>query len=1019
MSAQGSSEDAPPLLRVLGPLEVGGAEGPVPVRPGRPTRLLAALAIRLGSPVEADALVELLWPERPPKDARNALQVLVSSLRKQLDPLAGRLAVDWGAGGYRLVASDPSVVDAVRFEAGVRAASLPGQGRDGPAGTGPAGASAADLTAAWAEVERALALWRGTPYADIADTGFARGEVVRLDELRAQAEERRAALLLALGRADAAAIVLRQHVGENPLREGAWALLMVALYRSGRQGDALRAYGTVREHLVEELGIEPGAELQSLEKRVLDHDPALDWSPPGPAPAGPGHGDAATAAVGDDGGLGPLPSRVPEPVAPLVGRAFEVGEVRAALAERRLVTLVGPAGVGKTRLAVEAARAFGRDHSVLVVELSALEDAGALPALLAAEVGVPAVPGRDPLEAVAARLAAQPALLVLDTCEHVVDAVARAASFLLRRAPGLRVLATSRQPLDIEGEVAWRVPPLELADEGAVTLVDVEPSGAVRLFVDRARAVRSDFALTDDNAADVAAICRTLDGLPLAISLAASRTNLLSPAGILARLDDRFALLSRGGRDAERRQRSLRAAVEWSYDLLGQDERRLFRRLGAFPASFDLAAAAAVAGDPGDDVFEGLGDLVDRSLVVARDDRFVLLDTLRAFAADLLAGEPGEAAAVRGRHAAWYAAIALAADPVSHGPLPGRSTVLRQEWVNVLAALEWSFAVGRPADGARLAGAVAGFLVLEGRLVQADHWLTRARAVDADDATTASVYRGVGMLDLYRSRYPEARMACDHAVGAARRTGDDRLVGSTLLALGTAEWGLGEYDRARLHLTEAADLFARVGDDRGRGFALSRLGRTLATVREETALATLEAGERLLAAVEGEWMHAAALEHLAGGLLMARRADEAVERAGGAVALARTVGSHVGELAAVLTLGRARRAAGDPVGAARAHRSALAQAIGMTNPGGTAEALDALADDCDGDRPELAAELRGCAAAVRDEHRVTLAPGTARRREVAVARSRARLGPGRIAACERSGRARPPAWALEALADPA
>jgi predicted ATPase len=705
-----------------------------------------------------------------------------------------------------------------------------------------------------------------------------------------------------------------------------------------------------------------------------------------------------------------------------VGRAFEFEQVLATLAERRLVTLVGPAGVGKTRLAVEAARAVAADRSVLVVELSPLDDPGALPGLLAAEVGVPAVPGRDPLEAVAARLTTRPALLVLDTCEHLVDAVATAASTLLRRAPGLRVLATSRQPLGIEGEVAWRVPPLELADAGAATLVDVEPSGAVRLFVDRARAVRADFALTDDNAADIAAICRTLDGLPLAISLAAARTNLLSPAGILARLDDRFALLSRGGRDAERRQRSLRAAVEWSYDLLGPDEQRLFRRLGAFPSSFDLAAAAAVAGE--DDVFEALGDLVDRSLVVARDDRFVLLDTLRAFAADLLAteddadgrdGTGAAEAAARARHADWYAGIALAADPVSHGPLPGRSEVLRREWANLLAALDWSFAAGRAAAGARLAGALAGFLVVEGRLVEADRWLTRARTVPADDATVASVHRGVGMLDLYRSRWAEARAACGHGVAAARRTGDGDLVASTLLALGTADWGVGEYDLARRHHGEAAELFARVGDDRGRGFALARLGRTLSTVGDPAAVATLEEGERLLAASDGGWMHTVGLEHLAGGLLADGRVAEAVARAEQAVDRARAAGSHVGELAALLTLGRAHLADGDPAGAVRAHRSALARALAMTHPGGTAEALDALAADCEDDRPGLAAELRGCAAAVRDEHHVTLPPAAARAREAAVARSRARLGPDAAAERESAGRARSPAWAADAV----
>jgi predicted ATPase/DNA-binding SARP family transcriptional activator len=1019
-------------LLLLGPLVARGSQGEATIREGLPRRLLAALALQAGTPQAADVLIEALWPDRPPNDARNALQVLVSYLRKQLGPLAPGLAVERGPGGYRLLLDDPRAMDVVRFDEGVR--SVPEQ---------LDGLTADDLAGHLARLEATLALWRGAPYVDVAYEDFAQAEITRLGEQHARAEDRRAGLLLALGRPGDAAGLLQQHVAEHPLHESSWALLMVGLYRSGRQADALRAYTTVREHLVAQLGLEPGAELRKLEQQILDQDPALDWRPP-PSSASPAAPSAPTGpAPVTLAPVAPLASRVPQPLSPLVGRLFEINEVRSLLGDRRLVTLVGPAGVGKTRLALEVARLLADapadaavgptvhgghgGRTVLFVELGSLHDPAGVPPLLAAEVDVPAVPGRDPLEAVASRLAAHPAVLVLDTCEHLLDAVARAAALLLRRIPELRLLATSRQALGIEGEVAWTVPALELADDGAASVIDVEPSGAVRLFVERARAVRPDFALTDDNAADVARICRVLDGLPLAITLAAARVNLLSPAGIVERLDDRFKLLSRGGRDAEARQRSLRSAVEWSYDLLGPSEQRLFCRLGVFSGSFDLDAVTAVtavtAHDIEGDVFEQLGDLVDRSLVVAgTDDRFVLLDTLRAFALDELerAG-PGDAEALRARHAAWYTAIALAADPKSHGPLPGRSGRLRAEWPNIRAALTWLFATGHAADGARLAGAVAGFLVLDGRLVQAERWLQLGLAADddaadaADDATLASVHRGLGILELYQGRFPESHAACTTSVELARRTGDDELVASTLLALGAADWGIGDHPAALAHHGEAALLFERAGDERGLGFALARMGRTMLTTGDPGAVEHLERAERLLAAARAEWMHSVALEHLAAALVGTGRLDEALAHARRAFAVAEDVGSHAGAITALLTVGRVLLARGEPAEAHQVHRAALSRALGMANPGAIADAVDALAREAETGDPATGAELLGCAAAVRDDHGVSMAPSAETGHAALVDRYRERLGAERFAALERAGRAHSPTWALDAL----
>ncbi|HYF46115.1 MAG TPA: BTAD domain-containing putative transcriptional regulator, partial [Acidimicrobiales bacterium] len=524
-------------LRVLGPLTITGPDGTVIVRDGLPRKLLAALVVEGGSPVSSDALIELLWPEQAPNDARNALQVLVSYLRRQLDPCAPALLVERASGGYRLVVDPPEVLDVHRFEAGV--AAVPDVVE---------GLPAEEATEHLAGLEATVELWRGPPFVDAAYDDFAQPEIARLTELRARAEELRAGLLLALGRPEDAVACLQRHLAENPLRESAWGLLMLALYRAGRQAEALRAFATVQERLVEELGIDPGPELRALEQRILEQDPGLDATGPAPPPI-----------VVAPASLAPLASRVPSPLSTLVGRVFELEEVPAILAERRLVTLVGPGGVGKTRLAVEVAQELARTQTVVFVELGSLLDPEGLPSRLASEVGVRTTPDQDPVDAVAERLGDGPVVLVLDTCEHLLDAVAEVAVRLLRSKADLRLLATSRQPLGIEGEAAWRVPTLELADEGARGLIDVEPSGAVRLFVDRARAARPDFALTEENASDVARICRVLDGLPLAIALAAARANVLSPAQIVERLDDRFRLLSKGGRDAERRQQSLRS----------------------------------------------------------------------------------------------------------------------------------------------------------------------------------------------------------------------------------------------------------------------------------------------------------------------------------------------------------------------------------------------------------------------------------------------------------------------------
>ena len=575
---------------MLGPLELAGPHGPVDIRPGLPRALLSTLVVRLGHVVPVDVLVDQLWADRAPLNPANALQVQVSYVRRQLRPLGTAVRIERDGAGYRLSA-DPATVDARRFEAVVD--------RTATALTGPLTTTAGRHTLA--DLDEALSWWRGDAFADARDVALVEPDHHRLEQLRLVAHEQRGCLLDLLGRHAEAAAWLEPLTAEHPLREGLWAALIRALYRAGRQGDALRAYSAARTILGEQLGVEPGPELRELERAVLAHDARL--LAPGTtndgAPQPSRTDDRPTAVVTEVADVpGPTavasrPSmgRLPASKTSLIGRNWELQQVQDLVAAHRLVTLVGPGGVGKTRLAFEAARHIAVPTSV--IELSGVEDPSIVPALVATALSIPSDTATDPLDAIADHLADREWMLLLDTCEHVIDVVATLASRLLDAGPDVRILATSRQPIDIAGEVTWPVPLLQLPDAGRTRATEVGAAAAVRLFVERARASNPTFELDDDNAGAIADICTALDGLPLAIELAAARTGVLSPQAVRDRLQDRFALLTGHRRDVATRQRSLLATVEWSYDQLDPAAREMFRALGVFASSFDLAGAAA------------------------------------------------------------------------------------------------------------------------------------------------------------------------------------------------------------------------------------------------------------------------------------------------------------------------------------------------------------------------------------------------------------------------------------------
>ncbi|MGV9596055.1 BTAD domain-containing putative transcriptional regulator [Streptosporangium sandarakinum] len=662
---------------ILGPTEVRLTDGrPVSVGGPRLRALLVLLLLAPGQVVTTARLIDGLYGADPPAGAGNALQAQISRLRHLLDAVdagddagggrAGTVgdAPDGGTGsgtdddvddtadgsggggmvtrhpaGYRL-AVPPEAVDAHRFE------RLARQGR--------AALVSGEHERAEELLGEALGLWRGPALADVLNAPFAAAAAARLEEARIAVAEDHAEARLALGRrrepiADLRTLVtdLRELVTAHPLRERPRGQLMRALYACGRQAEALAVYEDVRTRLADELGADPSPELSAIHLSVLRS--AL----PVPGPDVPPAGDGTTARAG-----------VPAQLTPLVGRADELARIRGLLTRARLVTLTGPGGTGKTRLAVEAA-AHGHDD-VCFVELAPLTDGAAVPhAVLGAlglhESGMLPTPGGavpDPVARMVAALAERRTLLVLDNCEHVVEAAAALAAALLGGCPGLRILATSREPLGITGETLCPVPPLALPPP-ETPAAEALGFPAVRLFAERAAAVRPGYAV-ESEADAVLRVCRTLDGLPLAIELAAARLRSLTAAEVAARLDDRFRLLSRGSRTAQPRHRTLRAAVEWSWDLLGEDERTMAGRLTVFAGGATLEAVERVTGLP--DAIDLLAGLVDKSLVEVVGDRYRMLDTIRAFCAERLA-EAGEEEALRRAHGEYFLGLAESAGP--------------------------------------------------------------------------------------------------------------------------------------------------------------------------------------------------------------------------------------------------------------------------------------------------------------------------------------------------------------------
>ncbi|MEV0756123.1 BTAD domain-containing putative transcriptional regulator [Streptosporangium sp. NPDC050280] len=659
---------------ILGPLEVAAAGESVEIGGVRLRVLLIRLALGAGRVVTADELSDALWPQEQPADRANAVRSLVARLRRSL-PDASVLRSD--RGGYRLELP-PDAVDAHRFERLARA--------------GRRALNGGDAQAAGSLLGEALALWRGPALADAAGASFATAYAAGLEEARLAAIEDRAEADLASGRHAHLVAELSEAATRHPLRERLQGLLLRALHAQGRQAEALAGYERIRLRLAEELGADPGPELREIHLALLQEGRA--------EPARPQKGNLRTALTS------------------FVGRTAEVRRVGASLAEGRLVTLVGPGGAGKTRLATTVAGELAErwPGGAWLVELAAVTDTADVPQAVFGALGTrvldPQGAPRGTTSRLVEALSRAETLIVLDNCEHLVEAVAHLAEDLLGRCPGLRVLATSREPLGILGEVLCPVAPLALPEPDA-SVRQAVTSPAVRLLAERAAAVRPGFAVTEENVAAVVEICRRLDGLPLAIELAAARMRSLTAPQVAERLGDRFRLLTGGSRTALPRHRTLRAVVDWSWDLLG-DERRFAERLAVFPGGISVEAAERVCAEPGT-ALDLLGALVDRSLlqvVEAPQPRYRMLETIREYGLERLA-ENGEIARVRAAHAAYFLDLAETAEPFLREERQlVWLAVLETEHDNLLAALHFAADAGDADTAVRLAAALSTFWMM-------------------------------------------------------------------------------------------------------------------------------------------------------------------------------------------------------------------------------------------------------------------------------------------------------------------
>lgn len=824
---------------ILGPVEASMDGRAVSLGSPKQRAVFALLVLTPGRVVSTERLLFELWGADPPSTAVSTLQVYISRLRRSIgaqDGEGARASVDGHgaapvqllrrAPGYQLNVAEESV-DAYRFASLVTAARAQLDH---------------DPRAAEKVLDQALALQRGPALADVVRLlgPTAAAEAQRLDDLRLVALEARLKVQLAQGEAAAAAAEAAALIREYPLQEDLHAMLMLALYRAGRQAEALAAFEAVRDELDRELGLDPGAPLRALHLQILRHDPALDAVPLGRDQ----HGDPPPESTLERResvpslARGAATGRVPESWTSLVGRDDEIQALLQAIAGGRLTALVGTGGAGKTRLALavtEHAR-VANGWAVWWVDVASVTEPVSLPRIVAAALGSREQSARSALDSAIAHLGGSPGLLVLDNCEHLVADCAQVVLRLLVGCPQVRVLVTTREPLGLPGELVWPVLPLALPPgRRAASRADLEASPAIQLWCERAAAALPGFALTDDNAGLVARICTRLDGLPLAIELAAARLRVLSLEDIADALDHQLEVLTSVDRGAPDRHRTLRATLDWSFRLLPPDEQRLLAELSTFQGGFILEAVSAVrTPDPaGRTTLELVARLIDRSLVGIVDrgkpTRYRLLETVRLYAAEELSAA-GAMAAASERHLHYFVWLAEQAEPHLDGA--GQRQWLNRldaEVANFIAALRWSVGSRQAVEeGLRLVSALWRFWYLRGHYTAGRDWLELAleAAPDAPAEHRAKALAAVGKLAYLQCAYAVAQERLSAALQIYESRQDGLGVAAVLQSLGCVARELGDYERSRtLHRDSMARWLAA-----GRADGVARAANYLAFV---------------------------------------------------------------------------------------------------------------------------------------------------------------------------------------------
>jgi predicted ATPase/DNA-binding SARP family transcriptional activator len=817
-------------IRLLGPFEVAAGGRPAEISGSKRYALLALLALRRGRVVSVDELIDALWGEQLPSAPRNALQHHVARLRAVL----GQETIVASDDGYALV---DAAVDALRFE------ELLGEAR--------VAMREGDAAAGAESIALALDLWRGPPLHGLTDTALFSAEARRLEVLRVDALEEQFETALALGEHREIMSALRAAVEENPFRERLWAQLMLALYRSGRQADALDTFQEARGVLAEELGLEPGPDLQRLQAAILAHEPAI----------------AAGQVVSRRGNL-------PTPTTSFVDREHELADAVGLLREHRLVTLTGPPGVGKSRLALEAVLSLESElrDGVWQIELARAGGAAGVVRLVAQVVGAR---GPDPLARVIARLRDAEAILLFDACEHVLEEAARVAFAVLAECRDVRILATSREVLHVAGEARLHVQPLPLPPPGSA---DSAGSPAVQLFAARAQAARPGFDLTPDAAHLAAEITRRVDGLPLAIELAAARVNVLGLAELLSIVERRLPLVDERS-SAEPSRTSLRGLVEWSYELLHTDEKTLLHHVAVHRGGASRPSLLAIAAKHGLDeatVTYLLGALVDKSIVSVSfpdgEARYDLLDTVRDYALERLA-EAGGLAAAREAHAEYFATLA-------EGARTGLRALEWQTWMrrlelehdNLWAALTYAREVPHPVAAARLGGGLGWYFGTAERVSEGRAFVEAALA-SGDEAPLPLRVEMLAYICYLATEEDDLEAAIEAGErGLALAAAGDAPWETAMvrLALAFAYDRAGPYERAVALAEEARRGFDELGDNWGA--ASSAVAGALGALRGgdiSTATALIAEGVRIHGDYDVGAIPAALLE----ALLAERRGD--------------------------------------------------------------------------------------------------------------------------------------------------